>query len=162
MIENITDRKFAQLFTSVGGLILSWSMAERAVDECNLVFFQDAGGSQIEPELPRMLKRKIGFARRCLKNLPSLSTFEIIGIPLLDEMSRISTLRHTVVHGTIINYDKDGTVFYFEMLDTLKMGHARKTHAVPRQTLLTVGQECLELADRLDAFAQSIVRAFMT
>jgi hypothetical protein len=136
-------------------------MVERALDDCNLVFMNDANGSLIEPELPRALKRKIKFARQCLKAIPELSAFQLEGVLLLDEVSRLIQLRHTLVHGTIQNFRKEGTVFIFEMLDTLKRAQKRSLWEVEKAALISAGQDCLQLADRLDDFAQRITRAFV-
>ncbi len=149
------------LYGPVGEIVIGWALAEQILDNCVALFFHAAGGRQIEPELPRMLKRKISFSRRCLNKLAPLADFRQQGTAFMDEIAILAELRHTLIHGALSDYDAATATYTFTRLDAVKDKHWIQPRTVSLPILLNTGGKCLDLGSRFGDFLKRLVEAFV-
>ena len=146
MPKPLPDDLFPPLSMSVGQLVLSWSFVENSLDQWVAIIYQGVGGKQIEREIPRALKRKIKFLRRCFKNIALLEPFAEEAIELLGQAKDVSDIRHIVVHGYISKYDSNTQTVTFVKLDARKDIHRINETPLTFDQLLEAGGKCLDLS----------------
>jgi hypothetical protein len=95
---------FRDLCQCIGFVVVHWSITEQALDNWVNVCFNNCGGKKFQKGsgVPRSLKPKVAFVRRCLKTLPVLADFRDEGIDLLSRISSASERRHDLIHGAIM------------------------------------------------------------
>jgi hypothetical protein len=101
--ENLPATEPISLYTSVGRMVMTWTYVEASLDAIVALLFQKFGGKEIEQEVPRSLKKKVTFIKRCLK-LPALLPFGEEGASLMREVSALADTRHLIAHGTFMTW----------------------------------------------------------
>jgi hypothetical protein len=102
-------RYFADLCQCIGFVVVHWSLIEQQLDNLVNVCFNNCGGKEFQKGsgVPRSLKPKIVFVKRCLKVRAILAPFRNEGISLLSRISLGSTKRHDLIHGAITELKPD-------------------------------------------------------
>ncbi len=160
MLKTIPDDLFPRLSLSVGQLILKWSFVEVSLDQWVAVVYQGVGGKQIEQEIPRGLKRKIKFLRRCFKSIPALEPFAEEATNLLSRAKKLSSIRHTIVHGYLSKYDPHTQTVTFVKLDARKDIQRVNETPLTIAQLLDAGRECLNLSTDSARLAKRLAERF--
>ena len=162
MLKTIPDNLFPPLSMAVGQLILSWSFVEVSLDQWVAVVYQGVGGKQIEREIPRGLDRKIKFLRRCFKRIPALEPFAEEATDILSRAKKLSSIRHTIVHGFVSKYDPHTQTMTFVKLDARKDRDIHRVNETPLTfaQLLDAGGECLNLSTDSARLAKRLAERF--
>jgi|SRR5260370_32779760 hypothetical protein len=102
-------RYFADLCECIGFVVVHWSLTEQQLDNWVNVCFNNCGGKEFQrgSGVPRSLKPKLAFVKRCLKVLPLLAPFREEGISILFRISSASIKRHDLIHGAITELRPD-------------------------------------------------------
>lgn len=126
-------RYFADLCTTIGFVVVHWSLAEQQLDQWVNVFANNAGGRPLldGKVAPQALKRKITFIRRCLNRLPALAEFRDECIPLLTRVSDTSEKRHDLIHGALAELRPDPTTGAFKFR---RIGYSGDLHTLREYT----------------------------
>jgi hypothetical protein len=95
------------LFQSIGALSVAWAQVETVLDYFNGVLIMH--GNHPELELPRSLKPKIGFFKRCFDRIPELAPFRERAAKIVSELNRLKIIRHDAVHGVALERMPVGT-----------------------------------------------------
>lgn len=86
-------------------------MLEMGLDGCNSIIFKRLGGSKLEHKLPRPLKQRLQFFRRCLNRIDALKSIQARGLACADRISALKQFRHNSIHGFMLDYDAEtGTI----------------------------------------------------
>jgi hypothetical protein len=102
-------RYLADLCQCIGFVVVYWSLTEQQLDNWVNVCFNNCGGRDFQNGngVPRSLKPKVAFVRRCLKPFPVLGEFREVGLDLLARVSSASKRRHDLIHGAITELKPD-------------------------------------------------------
>ena len=102
-------RYVADLCQGIGYVVLNWSMLENQLDNCVNVSFNNCGGAVFQSGrgVPRSLKPKMAFLRKCFKTLPPLVEFRADALALLSRVSAASKRRHELMHGSLMDLKPD-------------------------------------------------------
>ena len=97
-------RYVADLCQCIGYVVVNWSLVENQLDNCVNVAFNNCGGSVFQKGsgVPRSLKPKIAFLRRCFRRLTELAEFRDDGLALLTRVSGASKRRHELMRGSLV------------------------------------------------------------
>lgn len=100
---------FADLCQCVGFGVVHWSLTEQQLDNWVNVCFNNCGGSKVQNDrgIPKSLKPKLAFLKKCLRTLPALAEFCNEGFALISRVSSASTRRHDLIHGAITELRPD-------------------------------------------------------
>jgi hypothetical protein len=121
------------VFGSVGMIVVSWTFVENNLDAWSAIAYHDHGGSTIQAKLPKQLSTKIGFLKKCVAQLSTLSDFAEDLNDYLDRVVAWSETRHYVVHGVLSDYDPSDASFLFIKINT---DAAKKQHIVGQLRIL--------------------------
>lgn len=137
--------EFDALCTGIGYLVITWGLAEQCLDKAIETMFYRYGGVSLEkdPQLPRSLKRKLSFCRKCFA-LESLSKFRAEGLEILERFDSLSKQRHDVIHSAITSHTPKDGLFNFRKIDYDNLFH------VPRIVTLGPGGFLRLLEDLMD------------
>jgi hypothetical protein len=88
-------------FACIGRLAVAWAHLEVGL-EMMVSITRNLGGSEIEPERPKALNRKLKYLRKYFNSIKSPD----IGIQnyarLFDEIAAKSDFRHDIIHGALV------------------------------------------------------------
>jgi hypothetical protein len=113
MSFHIPDDVYQALCKSVGDLVLNWGLAESALDIGVAIVFH-RGGNAVENTIPKAMDKKTEFLKQCFKTLLQLSPWREEATALAIEANNLANVRHTVVHGSISQYDPNGHKIVFQ------------------------------------------------
>lgn len=88
-------------FASVGRLAVTWAFLETNIDMIVTVTYREAGGDQIEDEMPRALKRKLRYLTKVFTSSAQLADFRRRVMPILKVVAKESNVRHDIIHGSV-------------------------------------------------------------
>jgi hypothetical protein len=88
-------------FGAIGRLVISWAHLEFGLDCMVDILYRGFKGNEIEPEMPRSLKRKIIFLRAAFKRLPIGDGIQGYLI-FFDRVLKASETRHDIIHGVVV------------------------------------------------------------
>ena len=142
-------------------MVVHWSFVERGIDTSIAVIFHEAGGNTIEPELPRMYKRKTKFLRKCFNKLPPLAGFAAEGRALLGRASALVGIRHTVIHGVLSGDDPETQTVTLIKLDVQGTLHHQECEKLTFREMLSAGTQCHDLGTEMTAFTKRLLKAFV-
>jgi hypothetical protein len=91
-------------FAAIGRLTISWAHIESGLDAAITVVHSVLGGDKIEPELPRMLQRKLKYLRASCNKIPALASYKASFPIFADAVQSASDIRHNLIHGSISVY----------------------------------------------------------
>jgi hypothetical protein len=152
----------AQLYTSVGELVINWGFVEGSLINIIAIIYQIAGGKHVEAQIPVSLKRRIRFLKLCCRDIPALAPFADELRAILAKTKEVAVTRN-VIHGTIVTFKPGTGLYVFAAAET---SDTRKVH-IARQVLITIGDlelaalETLELARRLTDLTYGLWEAFI-
>ena len=150
------------VYTLVGQLSVRWSLLEFAMDVVVATLYHRVGGKNVSRKIPLDLGGKIAFIRRCLDQLPALSKYQCQGVPLLDAVSALRTVRHDIVHGYFSAYSDDRKAFTFVRLslERGKTQHVVHEQIYTAEELLRVGHDVGEISSKFSKFAERLLMQF--
>jgi hypothetical protein len=127
-------RYFADLCQCIGFVVVHWSLTEQQLDNWVNVCFNNCGGSKFQNGrgVPRSLKPKLGFLRKCLKTLPVLAEFRDEGVCLLSRVSSASERRHGLIHSAITELRPDPATGAFRFR---RIGYDGDLHTISEFTI---------------------------
>lgn len=113
------DDDIDTLFKTVGFVVVQWAQAEQSLDLIVAGLFQNYGGKRLarKNRLPVMLATKLEFLRKCLSQIPRLTSFKDEGAALVSNFNRLSQRRHDLVHGAVASLSPVDGAFVFAKLD---------------------------------------------
>jgi hypothetical protein len=122
-------RLFADFCQCIGFVVLHWSLTEQQLDNWVNVCFNNCGGSKFQngSGVPRSLKPKVRFLRRCLKTIPALTEFRDECAELLSRVSAASKRRNDLIHGAIAELRPDPATGAFRFR---KIGYDGDLHTI--------------------------------
>jgi hypothetical protein len=91
---------YPKLCQAVGDVVLTWALVEASIDDWAALCFYVAGGKNVEDTIPRQLKRKADFLRKCVR-FKSLAAFSSGGEPLIQRWTELSRQRHDLINGAL-------------------------------------------------------------
>ena len=151
---------FNALCQAVGFTVLTWAHIEQILDMSIAVVFQNCGGNEINPQIPRNLKSKLVFMRKCLRNLDVLGPFQEQGIDLMDRISNMKRRRHDVVHGVITSLAASDGVYEFRRLDTKEAMHHVKDSDFNLNKFPDFAKVLSDLGTDMVQFCQALAQEF--
>lgn len=160
MSFHIPDDVYQALCKSVGDLILNWGLAESALDICVAIVFH-RGGSTVENTIPKAMDKKTEFLKQCFKTLPQLFSWKDEATALAIEASNLANIRHTVVHGSIGQYDPNRHKIAFNMLKAEPTIHRHRTQTLAIETILAAGGKSAALCGKLLKLDERLAKALV-
>jgi hypothetical protein len=135
--EEPTDdniRLFVGLCQCVGFVVLHWSLMEQQLDSWVSIFANNCGGTLYLKGngVPKALKRKARFIKRCLRELPELAELRAEGAALLSRILSASNKRHDIIHGAISELEPDPVTGAFKFR---RIGYEGNDHAFTEFTI---------------------------
>jgi hypothetical protein len=118
-MEPSEAERYQDLCTVIGEFTIKWALTEMAFDGLVLTLFKLHQGAKLDKEIPRALKRKVDFARRCFNQVPSLAPFATDAHYIIDAVYKAGNERHTLVHGVVSNLSEFQATGKFSLLRTI-------------------------------------------
>jgi hypothetical protein len=149
-------------FAALGRLTISWAHIESGLDAAITVIHERLGGDSIEPELPRMLQRKLKYLRRACAKIPQLADYQVSFPMFADRVQAASETRHDLIHGAISVYPAAPGEERIAEMSRLLWGPQQFTQrrfSVTTTEILTHAQAATELAAQSILFANELVTA---
>jgi hypothetical protein len=161
--RSVPESVLDSLYTAVGHLVISWAFVDRALDFWIAIIFHDAGGKEIELQIPSAFDRKTKFLRRCFRRIEALSPFSEEALPYIEAACGFSNTRHFVVHGTMSDYRPEGHIFTFVNLrpDKPKTMHQLSQLHISAVQLLEDGVQCSELGGQMLDLGQRLLETLV-
>lgn len=159
MIEEPADSEFVNLCAAIGFIVIQWAQAEQALDMAVNLIYRGFGGKDIAdtPEIPRPLKRKIKFIRRCLNQLEGLMQFKEAGLALMTKFGDLSEERHNYVHGAIASSPlADGSTNFIK-LDAKGDIHVLTEFTFNPGDFPSLTRKLLDLAGETNALCRGLI-----
>jgi hypothetical protein len=97
LFDHETDVHLAY-YSSIGRVIVNWSMLESQWDICMWMLFTSLDGNTLAKEPPVSMKRKIGFWNACFKNLKSLAAKKDDALEFSPRLGDASKERNIMLH----------------------------------------------------------------
>lgn len=151
---NVPGDIVPHIMTNVGFIVVGWSFLELHLAMWTAIIHADAGGSEIESELPRMSKRRIRYLRKCFNRIPALTPARIMALDLLDRASRLQHVRDFAVHGTMADYDPEGDEHItFKKIDVGddKQHHVTDSLSMPGAAWVKAGADLTDMAKEAES-----------
>jgi hypothetical protein len=157
-------RYFTDLCQCIGFVVVHWSLIERQLDTWINTCVHDCGGRPLldGKGMPQALKRKISILKRCLRELPPLSSFRNECSELLSRVRSASNRRHDLMHGSIAELRPDPKTGAFRFVRT-KYGdeHVLTEFTVTPNDFRDFAPILEDLATDTVAFSQKLEDAFL-
>ena len=148
---------------SVGMLVINWAMVEQTIEMIVAVIYRSADGHSQEEKLPKFFSRKAKFVRRCLSRISALHDFQLTGRKLMEEATRLSKIRHDVIHGALSGFDEETGVVSFIRVDIDKNEdihqEVRCEHSI--EEILNAGVDCISLTAKLHDYVNRLIAEFV-
>lgn len=164
MNEPASKEKIQEIYPllcgAIGHVVISWSFIEHALDQFVAIARQHGGGSGIDDELPRALKRKLTVIRTALKKSKALLSFSEEGLGIIEEISELSEKRHSLVHGVLYTLQQDLGKLQFAKFEYSSNKHQLKRFEYGIGDLTSTGDEMMEVADRMATLSHCAARHF--
>jgi hypothetical protein len=160
MSFHIPDDVYQALCKSVGDLVLNWGLAESALDIGVAIVFH-RGGNAVENTIPKAMDKKTEFLKQCFKTLLQLSPWREEATALAIEANNLANVRHTVVHGSISQYDPNGHKIVFHMLKAEPTIHRHRTQTLAIESILAAGSKSAALCGKLLNLDERLAKALV-
>lgn len=157
----LTDETLFALRTAIGHIVMNWVYVERMIDLSITKIYHTTAGRDIEPELPRAIKRKIKYLKCAFRTIPDLDALAKGFRPLLSDAQTLANIRHVVAHGAVLDFDAKTETVTFNMLDAKGHFHTERPEKLSYQELLKAGRECANLAEKLGPLVTQLVATEM-
>ena len=157
------DELIPPLATAIGGVVLSWGMAESGLNATLVMCFSKLGGRHHSDEIPVSLKRKLKFLRLCLRTIAALEPYRTDGLALFAITGQLAKSRNDLIHGFISDFDPKTGLFTFTNTGSEKAVALIKGQ--PKYSISdirNIGSDCMTHSVALANFAQRLVQAFLT
>ncbi|MGA7577536.1 MAG: hypothetical protein ACLQUW_15840 [Desulfobaccales bacterium] len=95
--------KFQPLFGALGKIVYLWANIEMSLDFyiCAIFFHFDRKNIADKLEIPRTLNMKLKFLKKSFRNIPQLTPFKDLMLPLIQQIADLSKNRHDIIHGAL-------------------------------------------------------------
>lgn len=101
-MDESQHQNMGKLLGAVGGLAVTWSILEYAVDICIDALYNKWGADKLVAEIPRTaMNKKIEFLRTVFaEGSPMTKVFDGVSMPeVVDRLEWLAERRHQVIHG---------------------------------------------------------------
>lgn len=165
MYGHIPLDKMEALYRPIGVIVIAWSMIDVATANVVSVVYR-SGGHAKEKQVPRQMKRKVIFLRRCFRQIDGLSNFAQEGLALLADIQKLKAYREGIAHGYPAQYDPDTGRYNFYSLEIEDdAGPGNATHRLVGRYidiphLIKAGAQSTALARKVAPFMSRIVDAW--
>lgn len=139
-----------EFLAAIGRLTISWAQLELGLDCAINSIHRGFRGDQIEPEMPRALRRRLRYLRAAFNSIPELVDLRTGFLTLAAAIEDASETRHDIIHGVIRNRVVNGGVFTVEMVRLLRASNAfeQKPFSVTTVDVLKAAVIADNLADQ--------------
>lgn len=152
------DREEIMFFACIGRLAVAWGHLEMGLDmiiSITLVL----GGSEIEPERPRALNRKLRYLRRYFLSSDMPEPGKQAYLKLLEEIRVRSDFRHDIIHGAITRQDEKSFNTRFVRAMHINNKIAPKPVDVDTKTILREAKEVEVIASKTFKWSDAMADA---
>lgn len=113
------DDTLKSFYLASGMIVVDWAQVEQMLDVIVNLIYIDLGGKTVakQQRIPRMLKEKIKFLKRCFAELTDLEQCRKEGETLLNNFNNLSERRHGLIHGALSDFDLTDGRFTFTKMD---------------------------------------------
>jgi|GraSoiStandDraft_4_1057263.scaffolds.fasta_scaffold183719_1 hypothetical protein len=160
-MESDLKEVFPLIYRPVGEVVVTWAMVERILTVSIGIIYHDARGSEVCERLPFGLTDKIKFVRLCLRQMQPLQGLQPEFGPLLVEAKRLADVRNYLVHGAVMDWDKETGTVEFVKFDP-KDGHYQNSkRRFTMGELAQAADDSIILAGAIGNLTQRLAHAFM-
>ncbi|HEY6983835.1 hypothetical protein [Reyranella sp.] len=92
----------------IGGLVVNLALFELALNAVVGTIYHRLDGERIERDIPVSLTKRLAFAAKAARRLPDLASERAVLLAIVEEATRLSSLRHDIVNGYLAEYDAAG------------------------------------------------------
>lgn len=146
------------LFLAIGFIVVQWGQAEQSLDLLVAALFQECGGKRLarKSRMPVMLGPKLDFVRKCLTQLPKLTSFNEEGLALVVAFDRLSQKRHDLIHGAVTSLSPVDDAFSFVKLDVKDNFHHAREVRLEASEFPVLTKDLVRLGADATAFARKV------
>jgi len=147
---NYTSIEDENFFGAIGRLTISWAHLELGLDCLVEITYHGFGGSDIEQEIPRSLKRKLSYLRAVFRNMQLLPSDSLKGYEyLFNEIKDASTTRHDIIHGVVTEHvERSGEATMIRAIRT-KTGITKRELSLTTTDIFNAAILARDLASKL-------------
>lgn len=89
----------------IGNIVVHFARTERALNGLIATTRERLGVNGLEPDMPASLSKSLAFLGKAARRLPELARARTELLWIVEEATRLSSLRHDVVNGFVANLD---------------------------------------------------------
>lgn len=158
MDDDLKKARRRAVYEAIGQLTVSWAHLELLLDAVVRSLHDLWGGKTLEAEIPRSLKRKIAYVRKCFKRIPAFEgDGAVVVLEMMDDIEKYSERRHWCVHGAVGALEPDGLI-HLRRTD-LRAEHPRlEEGTISIKEINFVTQAAFGLTDNLATVFEKLTR----